>query len=70
MNLGPYKILVRADHCILGTLIPSDKASAPINTLKQAMLNGTSVQDLYWQNIMSPYPTRESGLIYMLKPLL
>jgi glutathione reductase (NADPH) len=65
-----YKILVGADNKILGAHILSDNASGLINTLKQAMLNGTIAEDLYWQNIMSPYPTRESDMIYMLKPFL
>jgi len=34
------------------------------------MMNDLSVETLYHQSIMSPYPTRESDLIYMLKPLL
>jgi glutathione reductase (NADPH) len=63
-----YKILVGADNRILGAHILSDNASGLINTLKQAMLSGTTAEDLYRQNIMSPYPTRESDIIYMLKP--
>ncbi len=55
---------------IPGAHILSDYASGLINTLKDAMVNGTSADELYRQNIMSPYPTRESDLIYMLKPLL
>jgi glutathione reductase (NADPH) len=65
-----YKILVGADNRLLGAHILSDNASGLINTLKQAMLNSTTVEELYWQSIMSPYPTRESDLIYMLKPLV
>ncbi len=65
-----YKILVGSDNRILGAHFLSDCASGLVNTLKQAMLNGTTAQELYWQNIMSPYPTRESDLIYMLKPFL
>lgn len=34
------------------------------------MINDITVDTLYRQSIMSPYPTRESDLIYMLKPLL
>ncbi len=41
-----------------------------INTFKQAIIDGTTVEELYWQNIMSPYPSRESDIIYMLKPLV
>ena len=65
-----YKILVDEKNQILGAHILSDQASGMINTLKQAMLNGMSVNELYRQSILSPYPTRESDLSYMLKPLL
>jgi glutathione reductase (NADPH) len=65
-----YKILVDDNHQILGAHILSDQASGMINTIKQAMLNGTPVYELYQQSIVSPYPTRESDLSYMLKPLL
>ncbi|MBW2408182.1 MAG: NAD(P)/FAD-dependent oxidoreductase [Deltaproteobacteria bacterium] len=65
-----YKILVDANNQILGAHILSDQASGMINTIKQAMLNGTPVDELYRQTIVSPYPTRESDLSYMLKSLL
>ena len=65
-----YKILVDEKNQIVGAHILSDQASGMINTLKQAMLNGMSVNELYQQSILSPYPTRESDLSYMLKPLL
>jgi glutathione reductase (NADPH) len=65
-----YKILTDANDKILGAHILSDHASGALNTIKQAMLNGTTVDELYRQTIVSPYPTRESDLSYMLKPLL
>ena len=65
-----YKILVGTDSRFLGAHILSDNASGLINTLKLAMLKSTTVEELYWQSIMSPFPTRESDLTYMLKPLL
>jgi glutathione reductase (NADPH) len=65
-----YKILVDTKNQILGAHILSDQASGMINTIKQAMLNATPVDELYQQTIVSPYPTRESDLSYMLKPLL
>jgi glutathione reductase (NADPH) len=65
-----YKILTDANNQILGAHILSDSASGMINTIKQAMLNETTVDKLYRQSIVSPYPTRESDLSYMLKPLL
>ena len=64
-----YKILTNADNKILGAHILSDQASGLINTIKQAMLNELTVDELYRQTIVSPYPTRESDLSYMLKPL-
>ena len=45
-------------------------AAGLVNTVKQAMLNGQTVDDLYNQSIMTPYPSRESDITYMLKPLL
>ncbi len=65
-----YKVLVDAKNQILGAHILSDHASGLINTIKQAMLNGATVSELYQQSLVSPYPTRESDLSYMLKPLL
>ena len=65
-----YKVLADQNNHILGAHILSDAPSGMINTIKQAMLNGTTVDELYPQTIVSPYPTRESDLSYMLKPLL
>jgi len=65
-----YKILIDAKNKILGAHILSDHAAGMINTIKQAMLLETTVDELYRQTIVSPYPTRESDLGYMLKPLL
>jgi glutathione reductase (NADPH) len=65
-----YKILASADGRFLGGHFLSDNASGLVNTLRLAMINGITVEQLYQQSIMSPYPTRESDLIYMLKPLL
>jgi glutathione reductase (NADPH) len=65
-----YKILVGADDRILGAHILSDSAGGLINTLKHAMLGDLTIEALHRQSIMSPYPSRESDLIYMLQPLL
>jgi glutathione reductase (NADPH) len=70
LKYAAYKILVGANNRILGAHILSDNASGLINTLKMAVLNNSTVVDLYWQSILSPYPTRESDLTSMLKPLL
>jgi len=65
-----YKILIDGKNQILGAHILSDHAAGLINTIKQAMLHQTTVDELYRQTIVSPYPTRISDLSYMLKPLL
>jgi glutathione reductase (NADPH) len=65
-----YKILAGADHRILGAHFLSDNASGLLNTIKHAMLAGLTVNALHRHSIMTPYPSRESDLIYMLAPLL
>ena len=65
-----FKILVDPNNQILGAHILSDQTTGMINTIKQAMLHETPVDELYRQTIVSPYPSRESDLSYMLKPLL
>lgn len=65
-----YKILVSEDGRFLGAHFLSDNASGLINTIRLVMINGITAEKLYPQSIMSPYPSRESDLIYMLKPLL
>ena len=65
-----YKILVGNNGEFLGAHILSDNASGIINSIRLAMLNRLSVETLYRQSIMSPYPSRESDLSYMLKPLI
>jgi glutathione reductase (NADPH) len=68
LKQAAYKLLTDADNRILGAHILSDNASGMINTIRQAMLNQTPADVLYRQSIVSPYPTRESDLSYMLKP--
>jgi glutathione reductase (NADPH) len=63
-----FKVLVDADNHLLGAHIISDYAAGLINTFKQAMIDGQSIDRLFWDNVMSPYPSRESDIIYMLKP--
>lgn len=65
-----YKILVDDKGIILGAHILSDNATGLINTMKQAMRDRTPVGRIHQDHIMSPYPSRESDLIYMLSPLL
>ncbi len=70
MDHAAYKILASPSGDLLGAHFLSDHASGMLNTIRLAMLNGINVEKLYRQMIMSPYPTRESDLTYMLKPLL
>lgn len=62
-----YKILTSPEGRILGAHFLSDNASGLVNALRLAMINNITIDQLYRQSIMSPYPTRESDLIYMLK---
>jgi glutathione reductase (NADPH) len=70
MAHAAYKILVDSDSRILGAHFLSDNTTGLVNTFKQAILDGMTVQELYQANIMSPYPSRESDILYMLEPLL
>jgi glutathione reductase (NADPH) len=70
MTDAGYKILIDNDGRILGAHIISDNASGLISVFRKAMIDGTDVEDLYREQIVSPYPSRESDLIYMLSPLL
>ena len=70
MDHAAYKIMVGEDGRFLGAHFLSDNASGMVSTVRLAMMNGITVEQLFSQAIMSPYPTRESDLIYMLKPLL
>jgi len=65
-----YKILVGKNNRILGAHFLSDIASGLVQTIRLAMINSIPADALYRQCIMSPYPTRESDLIYMLDPFL
>ncbi len=65
-----YKILAGEDGRILGAHFLSDNAAGMVNAVRLAMISGLTAEELYEQSIMGPYPTRESDLIYMVKPLL
>jgi glutathione reductase (NADPH) len=65
-----YKILVDRQDRILGAHVLSDNTTGLINTFKQAMIDGTPVTELHRSNIMAPYPSRESDILYMLAPLI
>lgn len=70
MRHAAYKILVDAENRVLGAHVLSDNATGIINTFKQAMLDGTDIEKLRDAAVMSPYPSRESDILYMLNPLL
>lgn len=64
-----YKILTDAHGRFLGAHFLSDNTSGMLNTIRLAVINGITAEALYKQSIMSPYPSRESDVIYMLKAL-
>ncbi|MGD8700818.1 MAG: NAD(P)/FAD-dependent oxidoreductase [Desulfosarcina sp.] len=71
MKSAAYKLLVsKQNGCVLGAHIISDNATGLINTFTLAMHNRIPVKELHRQCVMTPYPSRESDVIYMLKPLL
>ncbi len=70
MTHAAYKILVDGNNRILGAHVLSDNAAGLINSFRHAILSGKTVEELYHDNVMSPYPTRESDIIYMLSSLI
>ena len=70
MSHAAYKLLADGDGKILGAHILSDNATGLINVFALAMVNGISASTLHRQSIMTPYPSRESDIIYMLKRLI
>ncbi|MEJ2135864.1 MAG: NAD(P)/FAD-dependent oxidoreductase [Desulfofustis sp.] len=70
LSYAAYKILVDEHDHVLGAHILSDNATGLINTFRMAMLGGIDVRKLRQESIMSPYPSRESDLLYMLDPLV
>ncbi|MGI9537787.1 MAG: dihydrolipoyl dehydrogenase family protein [Desulfocapsaceae bacterium] len=65
-----YKILVDENDLILGAHILSDNATGLINTFRMAMLHDIDIRKLRQDAILSPYPSRESDMLYMLDPLV
>jgi glutathione reductase (NADPH) len=70
LKSAAYKLLADEDGKLLGAHVLSDSATGLISTCTLAMVNRISVDDLYRQSTMTPYPSRESDIIYMLKPLI
>ena len=69
LRSAAYKILAGTDGRILGAHILSDNSTGLINAFALAMRNRITAQALYHQSVMSPYPSRESDIIYMLSSL-
>lgn len=65
-----YKILAGESGEVLGAHVITDSSTGLINTFKLAMVNRISIETLYRQSVMTPYPSRESDLITMLQPLV
>jgi glutathione reductase (NADPH) len=70
MKHAAYKILVDENDHIIGAHFLSDNATGMLNTFKQAMIDKTPIGKLRDDNVMAPYPSRESDILYMLNPLL
>lgn len=70
LKSAAYKILVDKDNHLLGVHILSDNTTGLLNTFKEAMIDGVSMDELHKNNIMSPYPSRESDILYMLSPFV
>ncbi len=70
-RFSSFKIIMSPDsRKILGAHIFSPEPSGCINSIKTAMLAGRTVEELWRETVLSPYPTRESDLTYMLNPFL
>ncbi len=70
MKHAAYKILTDTDGRLLGAHFLSDQAAGLTGTIQHAMLSQITAAGLHNRQIMSPYPSRESDLIYMLEPFL
>jgi glutathione reductase (NADPH) len=70
MKHAAFKILIDENEKVLGAHFLSDNTTGLVHTFAQAMRAGTRVSELYENCILSPYPSRESDILYMLSPLL
>ncbi|MEJ2639126.1 MAG: NAD(P)/FAD-dependent oxidoreductase [Desulfosarcinaceae bacterium] len=66
LETAAYKLLVGDDGQLLGAHMLSDHASGLIQTFTLAMANRIPVTELYRQSVLTPYPSRESDLLYIL----
>ena len=70
MKSAAYKLLAGEDGQLLGAHVLSDNATGLINTFTLAMVNHISIDKLYRQSTLTPYPSRESDILYMLEPFI
>ncbi|MCG6912024.1 MAG: NAD(P)/FAD-dependent oxidoreductase [Deltaproteobacteria bacterium] len=70
MTSAAYKVLVGEDGRLLGAHLLSDNTTGLITIFTLAMVNNIAIDVLFRQSIMTPYPSRESDIIYMLKPFV
>ena len=70
LSHAAFKVMVDKGNRILGAHVISDNAAGLINTFKQAIIDRRTADELFWDNVMAPYPSRESDIIYMLKPFI
>jgi glutathione reductase (NADPH) len=69
MTHAAFKLLTDEAGLFLGAHMLADNAAGIINTIRLAMVNRIPSHTLYRQSMVSPYPSRESDMLYMLKPL-
>ncbi len=70
MKHAAYKILAGPDNQILGAHFLSDNASGLLQIVRLAMVNRIPADELHRQCIVTPYPSRESDIIYMLSAFM
>ncbi len=70
LKSAAFKLLAGEDGMLLGAHMISDSATGLIHACTLAMMNRIPVADLYRQCILTPYPSRESDITHMLKPLV
>ena len=70
LKSAAFKLLSGEDGRLLGAHVISDSATGLIHACTLALMNRIPVADFYRQCILTPYPSRESDITRMLKPLI
>lgn len=65
-----YKILCDNNGIVLGAHFLSDNTTGLVNTFAQEMRGGVTVNEIYENHVLAPYPSRESDILYMLSPFV